>query len=39
MTRFFREEGFQVDIGEVRRFHPGLLSFGDYLEAGPWGSG
>ncbi|GLB11661.1 hypothetical protein AtubIFM57258_008531 [Aspergillus tubingensis] len=32
MYRWFHDEGYQVNIGELRKKHPGLKDFGDWLE-------
>ena len=32
MFRWFDEEGFAVDIPKLKRMHPGLMSFEDWLE-------
>ena len=32
MIRWFDEEGFEVDMEKLRRMHPGLMSFEDWLE-------
>lgn len=34
MFRWFNEVGYDAQIGELRREHPGLLSWRDYLRAG-----
>ena len=32
MFNWFDEEGYHVDIPQLKKLHPGLLSFGDWLE-------
>lgn len=32
MFRWFDEEGFTADIGKLKRMHPGLMDFGEWLE-------
>ncbi|KAL2044180.1 hypothetical protein N7G274_002885 [Stereocaulon virgatum] len=32
MMRWFGEEGYVVDIPKLKRMHPGLMTFGDWLE-------
>ncbi len=39
MYRWFEEVGYDANIAELRRIHPGLTSFDEYLKAARWSEG